>query len=329
MVWLWVGFIAFVLVAIALDLGVFHRRAEVMSTRAGLLWTALWVALALLFNGLVYFIYAGEWLGAGKGEGLTGADAALKFFTGYVIEKSLSLDNIFVIALIFSYFQVPLADQHRVLYLGILGALVLRGVMIGLGAALIRSFSWMTYVFGAILLLTALRLLLSRDEKIEPERNPLVRLARRIFPMSERMHGDRFFIREGGRRVATPLLIVLLVVESTDVLFAVDSIPAIFAITSEPFIVFTSNVFAVLGLRALYFVLAGIIDRFRYLKLSLVVVLAYVGVKMLLAHSHPIPTLISLGVIAGILTTGVVASIIANRREARRGGPASPDGAPS
>jgi len=313
---LWIAFIVFVLIAVALDLGVFHPRGHVMTTRDGFFWTAVWIATALLFNVLVYFIYDRHWFSAGTGRlTLTGGDAALKFFTGYVIEKSLSLDNIFVIALIFSYFHVPPASQHRVLFLGILGALVLRGVMIALGAAMIRNFSWTTYLFGGILLLTAARMLTAKHDKVDPEHNPLVRLTRRLFPVSHQFHGDYFFIREQGRLIATPLLIVLLVVESTDVLFAVDSIPAIFAITSDPFIVFTSNVFAVLGLRALYFVLAGVINRFRYLKVSLVIVLAFVGVKLLLAHKYPIPTLVSLAVIAGILTIGITASIIATRRD--------------
>jgi len=324
MVWLWLAFLVFVVVAICVDLGVFNRRAHVMGTREGLAWTGVWVALALVFNGLIYFIYRYDWLGASD-AGPSGGTAAVEFFAGYLIEKSLSLDNIFVIALIFAYFKVPRENQHRVLYLGILGALILRGIMIGVGAAMIRRFDWMSYVFGAILLVTAARMLFSDHDKVEPEHNPLVRLARRMFPVTDRFRGEHFFVRENGRRMATPLLIVLIVIESTDVLFAVDSIPAVFAVTRDPFIVFTSNVFAVLGLRALYFVLADIIDRFRYLKVSLVVVLAFVGTKMLLSHRVPIPTLVSLGVIAAILTTGIVASVIVNRRELRTTAASTPD----
>jgi tellurite resistance protein TerC len=292
-----------------------------MSAREGFFWTGVWITLALLFNVLIYFIYERHWFGA---SGATGKQAALEFFTGYLIEKSLSLDNILVIALIFTYFHVALAHQHRVLILGVLGALILRGIMIGVGVALIRMFSWTTYLFGAILLITALRMLFTRERTVEPDRNPLVRFTRRIFPVTSQYHGDAFFIRENGRRVATPLLIALVVVESSDVLFAVDSIPAIFAITHDPFIVYTSNVFAILGLRALYFVLANIIQRFRYLKASLVVVLAYVGVKLLLAHHFPIPTLLSLAVIAGILTVGIVASVLVSRRELSDPGTSAP-----
>jgi tellurite resistance protein TerC len=261
------------------------------------------------------------------GDPLTGKQAALHYLTGYVIEKSLSLDNIFVIALIFAYFRVPAAFQHRVLFWGILGALVLRGVMIGAGAVLIRSFDWMAYVFGGFLLLTAIRLLRSKEEGIEPEHNPLVRLARRIFPITAGYEGARFFGRREGRLAATPLFLVLLLVESSDVMFAVDSIPAIFAITRDPFLVFTSNVFAILGLRSLYFVLAGFLRRFRYLKPSLAVILAYVGIKMIAAEHVHVPAALSLGVIAVVLTVGVVVSLLREEPEdAGDGGSAS--GAP-
>lgn len=315
--WLWVAFIGLILGLLALDLGVLNRKAHVIGTREALWWTAFWIALALLFNGVIYFIYEYHWLGIGENirEPLTGSDAALKYFTGYVVEKSLSLDNIFVIALIFNYFAVPQIYQHRVLFWGILGALLMRGVMIALGVALIRRFDWVIYVFGGLLIATAIKMLVTREDKIEPDRNPFVRLARRLYPVTSDFQGMHFFSWIDGRRAVTPLFLVLLVVESTDVLFAVDSIPAIFAITTDPFIVFTSNVFAILGLRSLYFALAAVMDKFRYLKVSLMLVLVYVGVKMLLSHHHPIPTPISLGVIAGILATGIVSSILMPPRE--------------
>ncbi|MFH0982421.1 MAG: TerC family protein [Planctomycetota bacterium] len=317
-IWLWIGFIAFVLSMIALDLGVFNRKAHVISTREGLAWTGVWVALALLFNAGVYFMYEHHWLGLGWHtiEPLDGQQAFWKFFTGYLIEKALSLDNIFVIALIFAYFRVPRIYQHRVLFWGIMGALLMRGLMIGAGTALIRRFEWTIYVFGALLIVTAVKMLITRPETLKPERNPLVRLARRIYPVSTTFQEQRFFTRVDGRRAITPLFLVLLVVESTDVLFAVDSIPAIFAITRDPFLVFTSNIFAILGLRSLYFALAGMIEKFRYLKVSLVFVLAFVGVKMLLSHHYLIPILFSLSVIIGILLVGVLASIAGAPRPA-------------
>jgi tellurite resistance protein TerC len=246
---------------------------------------------------------------------MDGRTAALQFLTGYLLEQSLSLDNVFVIALIFAYFRIPLAYQHRVLFWGILGALVMRGVMIALGAALIARFDWVVYVFGGILILTAARMLISGDEEPEPEKNWLIRLARRIYPVTPELHGERFFVDVAGRRAATPLFLVLLMVESSDVLFAVDSIPAIFAVTQDPFLVFTSNVFAILGLRNLYFAIAPLLGKFRYLKTALVFILAFVGVKMLLSHTMPIPTLWSLSMIIGILAVGVLASAFAAGRE--------------
>lgn len=296
---LWVGFVAVILAMLAVDLGVFHRRSHVVPVSEAAIWTTVWVILALLFNVAVFFLYEHHVLGIGLelGHELTGEQAGLQFFTGYVIEKSLSLDNIFVIAIIFAYFGVPSHLQHRVLFYGILGALVMRGVMIAAGAALIHRFSWITYVFGALLIVTAVKMLLARPEHLDPDKNPLVRITRRLYPVSATFEGERFFTRVNRRRAVTPLLLTLLVVESTDLLFAVDSIPAIFAVTHDPFLVFTSNVLAILGLRSLYFVLA------------------YVGVKMLLAHHYPIPTLPSLAIISGILGVGVLASIIAGQRD--------------
>lgn len=316
---LWVGFIVLILALLALDLGVLNRKAHVISAKEALLWTAFWVLLSLVFNVVIYFMYQHHWLGIGEhiGHPVSGGEAALKFFTGYLIEKSLSLDNIFVIALIFSYFKVPAIHQHRVLFWGILGALIMRGIMIIAGVALIQEFIWMVYVFGGMLIITSVKMLTSSHDSLEPEKNPLVKFARRLYPVSPGFEGKRFFTRINGKRAITPLFLVLLVIESTDVLFAVDSIPAIFAITYDPFIVFTSNVFAILGLRSLYFALAAIIERFKYVKLSLVVILAFVGVKMILSHHYQIPTHISLIVICLLLLVGILASMVLSRRESR------------
>jgi tellurite resistance protein TerC len=243
-----------------------------------------------------------------------GADPALQFLTGYLIEKSLSIDNIFVFALIFGYFAVPAAYQHRVLYWGMLGALVLRAAFIFAGSALLAQFHWVIYLFGAFLILTGIRMALHRGEEIHPERNPVLRLARRLLPVTSDYREDRLFVREGGRRLVTPLFLVLLMIESTDLVFAVDSIPAIFAVTRDPFIVYTSNVFAILGLRSLYFVLAGVIGKFHYLKLGLSSVLVFVGGKMTLADVYEIPSLVSLAVIAALLTAAVAASLWKSRR---------------
>lgn len=310
----WLAFIMMIVAFLALDLGVFHRRAHEISIREALAWTVFWIVLAILFNGFVYLLYDHHWLDFGTSlrQELSGGEAALKFFTGYLVEKSLSVDNIFVIAMIFAYFGIPLAFQHRVLFWGIFGALVLRGAMIAAGTALIARFSWTVYFFGALLLVTAAKLLVTRHDNLEPERNLLVRWARRMFPVSDGFDESRFFTRVDGKRAITPLLLALIVVESSDVIFAVDSIPAIFAITRDPFIVFTSNVFAILGMRSLYFAVAGLIARFRFLKMSLVFLLSFIGVKMILAHHHPIPTAVSLAVIVGILTVGILASVFAS-----------------
>ena len=315
--WLWIGFVAIVLVLLAIDLGIFHRKTCIPKVSEAAAWTTVWVILAMLFNIAVFYIYENHVLGIGKemGHELTGRQAAIQFFTGYVVEKSLSMDNVFVIALVFTYFGVKAEYQRRILFWGILGALVMRGAMIAAGAALLHRFNWITYVFGALLIATAIKMLAARHDNLQPDRNPLVRLARRLYPVSADTNTDRFFVHVDGQRAITPLILVLLVVESSDALFAVDSIPAIFAVTSDPFLVFTSNVFAIFGLRSLYFVLAGAMDRFRYLKMSLVFLLVYVGVKMLLAHHYPIPTIPSLAIIAAILSVGVVASILAGHTD--------------
>src|SRR5512143_1413892 len=296
-IWPWVGFNAFVLVMLALDLGVFHRKAHVVSFKESLVWTIVWVVLALLFNAGVWHFY--------------GSQKALEFFTGYLIEKSLSVDNVFVFALLFSYFAVPAKYQHKVLFWGILGALLMRAGMIAAGAALIAKFTWIIYLFGGFLILTGIKMIVKREEEIHPERNPVVRWFKKLMPVTADYRDDHFFVKEGGRRWATPLFVVLLLVEFSDLIFAVDSIPAIFAVTTDPFIVYTSNVFAILGLRSLYFALAGVMDKFHYLKIGLGVVLAFVGVKMLLAHTaYKLDTLVSLGVVGLILAVSVAVSLL-------------------
>lgn len=314
-IWVWICFLLFVAGMVGLDLGVFHRQAHAMSVREALAWTAVWVVLALAFNAVVYFLYEGNWGGGASvaTAHLTGQQAAIQFFTGYLLEKSLSVDNIFVIAMIFAFFRVPLAEQHRVLFWGILGAVVLRGAMIAVGAALVERFAWTVYVFGVLLILSAVKMLIMRHDNIHPDRNLAVRLTRRLYPVSSSFDGSRFFTTLDGRSAVTPLFLALVLVETSDVMFAIDSIPAIFAVTRDPFLVFTSNVFAILGLRSLYFALAGLMEKFRYLKMSLVFVLAYVGVKMMLTHHYPIPNLVSLAIIGGILAVGVLASLFASR----------------
>jgi tellurite resistance protein TerC len=311
--WHWVGFIVCVLAFLALDLGVFHPHAHTVKFREAVTWTLIWVVLSLLF-ALALIPMAGR-------------RGAVQFITGYFIELSLSMDNVFVIALIFGYFRVPAEYQHRVLFWGVLGALVMRGAMIGLGTVLITRFDWVLYALGFVLLFTGFKMLLSRGESVDPERNPAVKLARRFLPISPDFDGEKFVTTVNGRRVLTLLFLALLMVETTDLVFAVDSIPAIFGVTREPFIVFTSNVFAILGLRSLYSVLAGAINLFRYLKVGLAGVLLFVGVKMLIdPHDHPprwfqydIPDGASLAVVAGIIATAILVSMITARRERTAG----------
>ncbi len=280
-----------------LDLGVFHRKAHVVTFKESMAWTVVWITLAMLFN-LGVWHYGGSEMG-------------IQFLTGYVIEKSLSVDNVFVFALLFGYFSVPAKYQHKVLFWGILGALVMRAAMIAIGAALITKFIWIIYLFGAFLIITGLKMIFKKEEEFHPESNPVVRWFKKLMPVTSDYREDKFFVRENGIRHATPLFVVLLLVEVSDVIFAVDSIPAIFAVTKDPFIVYTSNVFAILGLRSLYFALAGVMDKFHYLKLGLGVVLTFVGVKMLLGHTEwKIDTHLSLGVIVLILAGSVVASLI-------------------
>lgn len=322
MIWIWLLFILFILALLALDLGVFHRKAHVVGIRESLTWSAVWITISLLFSFFIYFAYGHHWEGLGTHtssmhpNGLTGGQAVILYLTGYVIEKSLSVDNIFVMALVFGYFGIPAKYQHRILFWGILGALIMRGTMIAVGVALINRFEWILYIFGVFLLLTAGKMMFSNSEP-NPKNNLLVRLARRWFPITQELHGQHFMAHIDGRWMLTPLALTLVVVESTDLLFAVDSIPAIFAVTTDPFLIFTSNVFAILGLRALYFALASILEKFYYLKASLAVILGLVGVKMLARewlHDIPGMSFYLLGLIGLIMAIGIVASILRSRR---------------
>jgi tellurite resistance protein TerC len=304
-IWLWVGFNVFVLAMLAIDLGVFHRKSHAVSGREALIWSLVWISLSLVFNAVIYFF----WDRMMPASSYSNSEAALAFLTGYLIEKSLSVDNIFVFILIFSFFGVPAAYQHRVLFWGILGALVMRGILIIVGAALLKEFHWIIYIFGAFLIFTGIRMAWHHDENVEPDKNPVVKFFRRFMPVTETLEDGRFFVRRAGKLMATPLFLILLVVESTDLVFAVDSIPAIFAVTEDPFIVYTSNVFAILGLRALYFLLANVMDKFQYLKYGLAAVLTYVGIKMVIVDFYKIPIGASLAVVAGILTISIIVSL--------------------
>jgi tellurite resistance protein TerC len=298
---LWSIFNLFVLLMLALDLGVFHRKSHEVGIREAVTWTGVWISLAMIFNVFVYYYFNKE--------------KAVEFFTGYLIEKSLSIDNIFVIIMIFSYFQVPTRYQHKVLFWGILGALVLRIIFILAGVELIHRFHWLIYIFGGFLIITGIRMLTSGDAKLEPERNPLVKLARKVFAFTPSFEGDNFFIRRDGKLRATPLFLVVILIEATDLIFAVDSIPAILAISDDSFIVYTSNVFAILGLRSLYFALAGIEKYFQYLKYGLSAILVFVGVKMSITDLYKIPVELSLIIIAFILAIALLASVIVQKQK--------------
>lgn len=296
--WLWVGFNALVLLLLAVDLGVFHRRAHEVSVREAAVWSGIWVSLALGFNALIYLT--------------RGPEAGTQFLTGYLIEKALSVDNIFVFVVLFSYFSIPSQYQHRVLFWGIVGALMMRGLFIGLGAIALARFHWLLYAFGALLVLTAIKMV-RRVEAHDPSTNPVLRLARRWLPLTHDFHGQRFWVRGGAGWVATPLFLALVLVEVTDVIFAIDSIPAIFAVTTDPFLVYTSNVFAILGLRSMYFLLPGVIHRFVYLKFGLAAVLGFVGTKMMLTDVYEVPVPVSLAVVAVLIAGSIVASLVATR----------------
>jgi tellurite resistance protein TerC len=297
---LWAAFSILVVIMLALDLGVFHRKAHSVSNKEALAWSGVWIALSLAFNAFVYY--------------QQGPQKGLEFLTGYVIEKALSVDNIFIFVVLFGTFAVPKALQHRVLFWGVIGALLLRGVMIGAGAALIERFHWILYIFGAILVITGIKMVAESDSEPHPEKNPIYRFIARLIPSTPQYDGQKFFTRANGRMLATPLFLVLIAVEVTDLVFALDSIPAIFAVTTDSFIVYSSNVFAILGLRALYFLLADVIEKFRYLKVGLAAVLTFVGAKMLVAGFYKVPILVSLGVIVGILAISILASMYSPQR---------------
>jgi tellurite resistance protein TerC len=299
-IYIWIGFNLFVVLMLALDLGVFHRNAHEVKMKEALTWSAIWIALAMIFNVVIYY-----W----KGQ-----EVALEFLAGYVIEKSLSVDNIFVFVLIFTYFNVPAKYQHRVLFWGILGALIMRAIFIAAGITLIEKFHWIIYVFGIFLVITGIKMAVNKGTKIDPEKNVAVKFFKKFFPVSNEYHGSKFWIKQTGKWVATPLFIVLLLVEFTDLIFAVDSIPAILAVTNDPFIVYTSNVFAILGLRSLYFALAGLMHWFTYLHYGLAAILIFVGIKMLLVDVYKIPIAISLLTILSILTISIVLSLIKSKK---------------
>lgn len=293
---LWIGFNLFILLMLALDLGVFQRKIHAVSVREALIWSGVWIALALAFNVFVYYDF--------------GKQKALEFLTGYILEKSLSVDNIFVFVLLFGYFKVPGEYQHKVLFWGVLGALILRAALIAVGAIMIAKFHWVIYLFGAFLVFTGFRMAKQSEEDIHPEDNFLIRLFRKLFPVTNEYHGEKFFVKIDGKKVATPLFIVLLAIEFTDLVFAFDSIPAIFAVTKDPFIVYTSNIFAILGLRSLYFALAGVIHKFHYLKIGLAMILIFIGAKMLMSDLYKVPVTYSLAVIGIILAASVVTSLV-------------------
>jgi tellurite resistance protein TerC len=304
----WGIFIGFIILFLALDLGVFNRKPHVIKTKEAAIWTSIWVALAMAFSGVIYWLFQ-EGL-VENPTNLTPDVAMLKYITGYLIELSLSIDNVFVIAVIFSSFAIPQKYQHEVLFYGILGAIVFRALMIFFGVALINKFDWIIYVFGAFLLFTAFRMLFHKESEFDPKKSKIFRFMKKLFPVSYKMDGDKFFIKRMGVRAATPLFVALIIIELTDILFALDSIPAILAITADPFIVFSSNILAILGLRSMYFLISRMLTKFRFINYSLVVILAFVGVKMILSHNVEIPEWLSLGVIGLSLAAGIIASVV-------------------
>lgn len=311
---IWVLFLALILFLLFLDLGVFHKKDKAVSMKESLLWTLVWIFISLLFGAAVYYIFDKNLYGINP-AGLTATDAILKYYSGYLIEKSLSLDNIFVIAIIFSYFQIEAKYQHRILFWGILGAIVFRGIMIFAGTSFIEHFHWSTYIFGGILIFSAIRMMVARNDDVDYHQNPLLRFMSKIYPIDWDHRGHSFMVNKNGKRYLTASFATLVVIEFTDVLFAVDSIPAIFAVTLNPFIVFSSNIFAILGLRSLYFFLANMMDKFRYMKFSLVFILVFVGVKMMLVNHYKFPSYVSLAFILVSLAIGVIASIIFGKKD--------------
>lgn len=299
--YLWVLFAVVILGLLALDLGIFHRKSHTVKMREALIWSGVWIALALIFNGFIYYT--------------RGPVPAMEFLTGYLVEEALSVDNLFVFLMVFSFFRVPAEYQHKILFWGIIGALFMRAAFILAGITLIQQFHWVIYIFGAFLIITGIKMLTNDDDEINPERNPVLRLFRRVMPVTDNYDRDNFFVRKDGRLFATPLFIVLLMVETTDVIFAVDSIPAILGITTDPFIVYTSNVFAIMGLRSIYFALAGLMQIFHYLKYGLCAILVFVGTKMLISEIYKIPVVVALGTIIGVLLISILASVIWPRNE--------------
>lgn len=311
--WVWVLFISLVLVFLALDLGVFNKEEHVIKTKEASIWTAVWVSVALAFSGVIYWLFANGIVD--NPTGLNPNTAVLKYITGYLIELSLSIDNVFVIAVIFSSFKIPSLYQHRVLFWGILGAIVFRGLTILFGVALINKFDWIIYVFGVFLLWTAFKMIKGEDDDFDPKKSFVFRQVKKIYPITGTIHGNQFFIKRMGIKAATPLFIALVIIELTDILFALDSIPAILAITADPFIVFSSNILAILGLRSMYFLVSRMLEKFRYINYSLVVILAFVGLKMLFSHQIELPEWVSLAVISVSLIGGVVASLVIKEKE--------------
>jgi tellurite resistance protein TerC len=312
----WIIFVVIVCALLALDLGVFNRKEHIITTKEALKTTCFWIAIALVFNVLVYFVYNNDWfeLASTSPHFVNPKTTALEFFTGYIIELSLSFDNVFVIAMLFAYFKIPQQYQHRVLFWGILGALISRGAMIIVGAALVQKFDWIMYIFGALLIFSALKMIFGKENEFDADKNKLIRMVRKVYPISKEFDGHKFFTRIDGKRALTPLMLALIVIEATDVMFAVDSIPAIFVVTKDPFIVVTSNVFAILGLRSMYFVLVSMLNKFRYLQKSLIILLLFIGVKMLIMELWHPPIQVSLLIIVLILAGGVVVSLYKDRQ---------------
>lgn len=312
---IWIIFIFLMLLALALDLGVFNRTPHEIKTKEAAIWTSVWVSVALLFSGIIYLSFEHQWIQ--NPTGLTSSEAVLKYITGYLIELSLSVDNIFVIALIFSSFAIPKKFQHEVLFYGVIGAIVFRALMIIFGVALINNFSWIIYVFGGFLLLTALKMLFSKNEKKDPKDSKIYSWINKFYPLTHEIESDHFFIKKNGIKYATPLFVALIIIELTDIFFAIDSIPAILAITADPFIVFTSNILAIMGLRSMFFLVSGMLDKFQYISYSLVIILAFVGIKMILSHHIHWPEWISLVVIVSALAGGIIASILKTTQKTR------------
>jgi len=311
---LWVLFITLIVALLALDLGIFHKKEEVVSMKQSLIWTLIWIGVSLIFGAAIFYVYKFNFLNINP-HNIDASEALLNYYTGYIIEKSLSLDNIFVIALIFSYFKIDQKYQHNILFWGILGAIVFRGIMIWLGAAFIHMFHWSTYVLGAILIYSAIQMVISKHEDADYQKNFALRFLSKLYPVKWEIRNQHYFIKEKGKKFITASFAALIVIEFTDILFAIDSIPAILAVTSDPFIVFTSNIFAILGLRTLYFFLASMMDKFQYMKYSLFFILVWVGIKMMLVNHYKVPTLLSLSLILGSLLIGILISIFINRKK--------------